>query len=583
MAQQSVLRRGLGLVRRQVRLHPRPFAVSVFGAALFAACTVLSTVVLGRVTDDIVLVSFESGTVTNRTLAWGVVAIVVVALLRIAGVVMRRYYAGMTSARVQVTLQHRLVDQYLSLPMSWHQRTPAGQLLAHADNDTEMATEVLHPLPFSLGVAFLAVFSAISLVLVDPLLALVAFTIFPILMVLNKIYSDRVEKPAAKVQEGVGVVSSIAHESFDGALVVKTLGRADDEVARFDVAAQQLNLDRRRVGYLRAAFEPVLDALPNIGIVVVIAVGLQRVDAGAVRPGELVQVASLFSVLAFPMRVFGFFLEMMPPSVVAHDRIASVLTESQPEPIASPQHLPDGPLSLEVSGLGFGYDEETPVVSDVSFRVAAGETVALVSSTGEGKSTIAQLVAGLVEPAHGQVLIGGVPIERVPPSERVAAVSLVFQESFLFADTVRANIDVVGDASDDEVRRAAAIGQADGFVGELVDGYDTVVGERGITLSGGQRQRIALARALLRGPRLLLLDDATSAVDARIEQAILEGLRTELHMTTLVVAQRVSTIELANRVIYLSEGRIVAEGTHHELLEHPGYRALVTAYEEAAA
>lgn len=589
MSDQTVLRRGLRLVADHVRLHPAPFAVSVFGAALFAACTVLATIVLGRVTDDIVLPAFDTGEVTTRALTWGASAVVAVTVLRVAGVVLRRYYAGMTSERVQVTIRHRLAEQYLELPMSWHQRTPAGRLLAHADNDAEIATEVLHPLPFSLGVAFLALFSAISLVLVDPLLAGVAFLIFPALMALNKVYSDRVEGPAAQVQAGVGMVSSIAHESFDGAMVVKALGRAEAEAERFDAAAQQLRAHRVTVGYIRAAFEPVLDALPNIGIVVVIGVGLGRVDAGAVRPGELVQVAALFTVLAFPMRVLGFFLEMMPPSVVARDRLTTVFDEPRPEGPAVPRALPSGPIGLELREIGFGYPGEhdgdplVGVLSDVSFSVERGETVALVGSTGAGKSTLVQLAAGLMPADRGVVTMGGLPVEELDPRERTEAVALVFQESFLFADTLRNNIDMVGDATLEEVRRAASIAKVDGFVADLPDGYETVVGERGVTLSGGQRQRVALARALLRRPRLLILDDATSAVDARVEQQILQGLRTELAMTTLVVAQRVSTIELANRVVYLAGGRVAGSGRHQELLSNPGYLALVTAYEEAAS
>jgi ABC-type multidrug transport system fused ATPase/permease subunit len=222
------------------------------------------------------------------------------------------------------------------------------------------------------------------------------------------------------------------------------------------------------------------------------------------------------------------------------------------------------------------------VLAGVNLRIERGEVVAIVGSTGSGKSTLCTLLAGLVTPTAGQVRVNGRPMAQLDPVERTKAVALVFQESFLFADTVAANVDLSGQATEAEIWAALSVAQADRLVDELPAGLQTVLGERGVTLSGGQRQRVALARALLRQPRLLLLDDATSAVDAVVEQQILARLRTDLVTTTVIVAQRVSTIELADRVLYLDGGRIAAAGTHHELLAHPGYEALVRAYEDMA-
>jgi ABC-type multidrug transport system fused ATPase/permease subunit len=254
------------------------------------------------------------------------------------------------------------------------------------------------------------------------------------------------------------------------------------------------------------------------------------------------------------------------------------------------QALNDGALAIEATGLVFGFEGQpalkgltgrTQVLSGVDLQIHPGETVAIVGSTGAGKSTLCSVLCGLLPPEAGEVRLGGVPVAELDSLERTDAVALVFQESFLFADSVRANIDLTGVESDEAVREAAAIARADAFIDELPEGYDTVVGERGVTLSGGQRQRVALARALIRRPRLLVLDDATSAVDAEVEQQILANLRASVDATVVVVAQRVSTIELADRVLYFHAGRIAAAGTHTELLAHPGYESLVRAYEQA--
>lgn len=572
----------LGIVWRMVSQHPGPFGLSLAGTVVFAGGTVLSAVVLGRVSDEVIIKTFETGEVPPGSLLWASLAVLAVAILRAFGVVARRFYAGLTGERVQRTYRRRLAEQYIGLPMEWHRSVPTGQLLAHADNDAEMAAESIHPLPFSVGAVVMIGFSLISLLLVDWALALVALGVFPLLFLVNRAYSTRVEIPASRVQAGVATVSSVAHESFDGALVVKVLGREEAEGRRFTTAAEDLMRSRLKVGYLRAAFEPFMDALPNVGIVAAVLVGVYRIRAGAMSPGELVQVASLFAIMAFPMRVFGYFLETVPPSVVANRRLQRVFSEMLPEPRPNAGLEGGHPLSLAVSDLTFSYPDGTPILERVTMEAAAGEVVAIVGSTGAGKSTLVSILAGLTPHDRGTITIDGFDLGDLSDAERTGSVSVVFQESFLFADTLAANIDLSGTLTEAEIMAAARIAKVDLFLDELPDGLETVVGERGVTLSGGQRQRVALARALARRPGLLILDDATSAIDARVEQQILSGLDAELATTTLVVAQRISTIELADRVVYLADRRVVASGSHSELLSEPGYLALVNAYSEAA-
>ncbi|MEM7091935.1 MAG: ABC transporter ATP-binding protein [Actinomycetota bacterium] len=575
------LREGFRLVGIMIRMHPAPFSIAIAGAALYAAAGVGATIVLGQITDDIVLPSFDGDDPSTRTLLLAGLTIIAVAFARMVGIVTRRYFAGMFSERVSRTLRHRLRDRYLGLPPATRRNLPVGELIARADNDADVMVMVLHPLPFSLGVVFLAIFSAIALLLIDIPLAFLSFLVFPTMTFLNRLYTKRVEAPAAQVQRSVGVVSSIAHESFDGALVVKTLGRQAQEAARFDLSVDELQGHRQRVGFLRAAFDAGIGALPYLGIVAVIAIGVFRVDAGAVSPGELVQIASLFTVLSVPMRVFGFFLQTLPPSLVAHSRISDALALPVVDEPRDTRPIGDGPLSVTAEAVEFAWPDADAVLTDISLTVESGEIVAVVGSTGSGKSTLCEVLTGLLVPDHGEVRLDGVPLANLSVEDRTSAIALVFQESFLFADSVRANIDLADDATDADFELAIDVAQVSEFIDVLPNGLDTIVGERGVTLSGGQRQRVALARALVRRPQVILLDDATSAIDPQIEQRILDGLRTNLSATTIVVAQRLSTIRLADRVVWIDQGHVAAAGHHDDLLEHPGYRALVTAYEAA--
>jgi ATP-binding cassette subfamily B protein len=579
---ERIMRRGARLLWFSVRLQPRPFAISLVGAALFAVMAVGGTVILGLVTDHVLTPAFQPGGVRGHTIALGVAAIVGASLLRMVGVVLRRYFGQMAQRRMQVHWFQGVTDRYLGVPLRWYDDRPAGELLAHADADCERSTMAMQPLPFSLGVVVIVIVSMIELAFVDPVLLAIGFALFPGLALVNNAYTRRVERPAAEAQARVGDVSAVAHESFEGVLVVKTLGLEAREIERMRATAEQLRQARLRVGRLRAGFEPALDALPNLGTVILLWLGAWRVSNGDLTTGQLVQAMALFAILAFPFRIVGFLLEELPRAVVAHDRVSGVLASSLRATPTDPVPLPEGPLEVEVDDLSFSYGDE-PVLRGLTTRLAPGEIVAVVGSTGSGKSTLCSLLAHLADPTGGEIRMGGVPLHAADPADLARTTALVFQETFLFADTVRENLTLGQPSTEDEVWAALDVARARAFVERLPDGLDGIVGERGVTLSGGQRQRLALARALLRRPRLLLLDDATSAVDPRVEQAILAGLRGSTAATTVVVAHRVSTIALADRVLLLDDGRIAAEGTHRSLLDVPAYAALVRAYEQEVA
>ena len=592
-------RRGFGLIMRSVRAHTWPHAVAIAGATGYVAATVAGAWMLGWVTDRVIVASFDDGPEAGPLIVAGA-GIIGFSAATGASVVVRRWFLSMAELRTQRDWRRGLLHHYLDAPVSFHRARPAGELLAHADADVLTATMVLKPLAFSLSVVLLAGVALVMLLFVHPLLALIAAVLFPALAVISRVYTRRVEMPSAVVQRRVGEVSAVAHESFDGALVVKTLGRERAEIERLRAASELLRAERVRVGRMRGTFEPLIDALPTVGTIMLVLVGAWLVDRGSATPGDLVLAATLFSLLAMPLRVVGFFLEEMPRSVVSLERIDRVMapppvpappSAAAPAPAApAPAFAAPGPLAVEVDDLVVSHDGHR-VLDGVTLSVAPGETVALVGATGAGKSTLLEAVAGLVEPDGGSIRLGGVPHSEIDPDDRQRAVALVFQETFLFAGSVAENVAgpdgpdgrAAAGPGPEAVAAALEVAHADGFVADLAAGPAAAVGERGVTLSGGQRQRIALARALARSPRLLMLDDATSAVDPLVEGEIIADLRAEFDSTLLIVAHRSSTIAGADRVIYLEGGRVAASGAHAELLARPDYRALVTAYEAQGA
>ncbi len=596
-ARPPVLREGMRVLWVAVRAEPRAFTVSVLASALYAAMTVTTAQVLGWATEEVVLPAFRSGHTTAGALAGAATAIVGVAALKALGVAGRRFYAGLVQYRMQASYRRAVTRQYLRLPLAWHHRHPTGQLLSNANADVEATWAPLAPLPMAVGVVFMLLIAAASIIATDLAVAAVAFLIFPAIALINVAYQRRLSPVATRAQRLRAEVSEVAHESFEGGLVVKTLGREQDETERFRARAEELRDANVAVGRIRGMFDPVLEALPNLGVLAVLLIGSMRLDSGAMTAGDLVHVSYLFTLLAWPIRALGWVLAEVPRSVVGWERVRGVLDASGSLPFGDAALGEDKAAALEVRDVRFAFEGAAEgggggreVLHDVSFSAAPGRTVAVVGPTGSGKSTLTSLLVRLVDPADGSVLLDGVDLRDVRRGGVAASAALVPQQTFLFDDTVRGNVTLGLEVPDERVWEALRLAQADGFVAGLSDGLDTQVGERGATLSGGQRQRLALARALVRRPRLLVLDDATSSVDPQVEARILQGLREAQSagdgsgVTVVVVAYRKATIGLADEVVYLERGRVTARGTHAELLEtSEGYRDLVNAYERAEA
>ena len=522
----------------------------------------------------------------NTLVVW-LLALLGVGLLEVVAGGMRHIYAIRNRSAADARVRDAIFAHALRLDASYHDRVGPGELMSRASSDSEHVARMMDAIGHTIGYALTVVAVSIVMLVVDAKLALLVLLPLPSVSVVAWLYSRRYDERTRRLQEAWAGAATLVEESVSGIRVVKGLGGGDALSGRFRKRSDEIVVRALDVARLDAVFNPALEVLPLIGIAAVLWVGGRQVIAGGLSLGLFVAFNAYVVMLVWPLRVLGQRVSTLQKALAASARITEVLeTEPRLREPRHPQEL-DQPVRGEVQleNVQFGHEGDRPILDGLDLELRAGESVALVGATGSGKSTVAGLLARLYDPDGGRVLLDGHDVRELRLADVRQAVALVFEETFLFTESVRENIRFGRpDADDESVARAAALAGAAEFIAALPDGYETVLGERGFSLSGGQRQRIAIARAILADPAVLVLDDATSAVDATKEHEIRAALAKVMRgRTTLVIAHRPAPIALADRVAVLENGRIVEEGTHAELVGGSArYRELLALESEAA-
>ncbi|HKA84830.1 MAG TPA: ABC transporter ATP-binding protein [Acidimicrobiales bacterium] len=566
-------RRGWRLILRSVRARRTGLILGVATGLAWTAAKVSTGLIVKTAVDR----GIESNDMT-ALVRWSV-ALGIVAVFSATFTGLRRYMAFREARWIEADLRDRLFAHLQRLHFAFHDRSQTGQLMSRANTDLQQvqAFVVMIPLTISNAVTVLAV--TVILALIDPVLTVLALGSLPFMNVLATRFSRRLYPSVMGIQRESAELAAVVEESVAGVRVIKGLGAERVQAGRLKREAEDVYDESMAAARTRARFLPALELLPNIGLIAVLGYGGHQVLNGSLSLGSLIAFNIYIAMLVWPLRMLGMIVAQAQRAVVSAERVDEVLATAplvadSARPVALPggngrpglAGRPGGAVTFE--DVRFSYAGRIPILDGFDLRVTPGESVALVGATGSGKTTVARLIPRFYDVEGGRITLDGVDVRALRLRDLRRAIGIVFEDTFLFSDTIAANIAFADpDAPHAAIERAARLAGAHEFITELGDGYATRIGERGYSLSGGQRQRIAIARAILADPRVLILDDATSAVDPTKEHEIRDALTDVMRgRTTIVIAHRPATIALADRVVFIDAGRVAAEGTHESLL-----------------